>query len=567
MIIGRKPETMPGQLEPEFDSITLEIMWNRLISIADQAATTLVRTSFSTIVRECNDYACVLMDRNGDTLAENRGAIPSLVGTLSRTMKHFLRRFPPQTWRPGDVVITNDPWMGTGHRPDFTMTTPVFRDGELAAFTGIIAHASDIGGAIFSADSRSVFEEGLGIPPMKLFSEGIPNEELFELIRYNVRVPEQVTGDFMAMVAGCEISGRQLLAFMDEYGGGMLEALSRNIQARAEGVMRRAISRLPDGTYSHTVSLDGFDKPVRIACAITIRGDSLEVDFAGTSEQLEQGGINVVNNYTWAFTTYPQKCILAPLTYRNEGSYRPFTIAAPEGSILNATYPKAVSSRHLTGHCITSAVFGALAPVLPEMVIADSGSTPQYISFFAGVDGSARPFSLMLFLSGGMGASSAADGPHCSPFPSNPIPGSVEVMEAVAPLIVWQKELAQDSGGPGRFRGGCGQDVRIEVTSPQRSELSMMSERWDFPPEGLHGGLPGSRSGAVKVAPDGRSLPRKGRTILEPRDVTRLSIAGGAGFGPPAGRDVERVIEDLRNGIISEEAARTVYGLDQQGGQ
>ena len=286
---------MSRESRREFDPITLEILWSRLISIADQAATTLVRTSFSTIVRECNDYACVLMDRNGDTLAENRGAIPSFVGTMSRTVKHFLRRFPAEGWQPGDAVITNDPWMGTGHRPDFSMATPVFRNGELVAFTGIVAHASDVGGSIFSADNRSVFEEGLGIPPMKLFSEGVPNVELFELIRYNVRVPEQVTGDFMAMVAGCEVAGQQLMAFMDEYGVEMLEALSENIQARAEAVMRRAIDKLPDGIYSHTVSLDGFDEPIHLKCTIVIEGDGLEVDFAGTSEQVDQGGVNVVS--------------------------------------------------------------------------------------------------------------------------------------------------------------------------------------------------------------------------------------------------------------------------------
>ena len=546
----------------EFDPITLEILWNRLISIADQSATTLVRTSFSIIVRECNDYACVLMDRNGDTLAENSGAIPSFVGTMSRTVKHFLRRFPPDTWRPGDVVITNDPWMGTGHRPDFSMATPVFRDGELVAFTGIIAHASDVGGSIFSADNRSVFEEGLGVPPMKLFSEGVPNDGLFELVRYNVRLPEQVTGDFMAMVAGCEVAGRQLVAFMDEYGVEMLEALSENIQARAEAVMRRAIDKLPDGTYSHTVFLDGFDEPIRIACAITIDGDELEVDFEGTSEQVDQGGVNVVDAYTWAFTTYPLKCVLDPLTYRNEGSYRPFKITAPEGSILNATYPRAVSSRHLTGHCITAAVFGALAPILPETVIADSGSTPQYISFFSGLNQAAQPFSLMLFLSGGMGASIDEDGPHCSPFPSNPVPGSVEVAESVAPLVVWKKELLPDSGGPGRFRGGCGQEIVVEVTSPKRSELSMISERWDFPAEGLHEGLAGGRAGAAKTAPGDGVLPEKGRTVLDPGDVIRLSTAGGGGFGRPEERDVERVTEDLRNELISEAAANAVYGLD-----
>jgi len=557
---------MSGETTRELDPITLEIMWNRLISIADQAATTLVRTSFSTIVRESNDYACVLMDSNGDTLAENRGSIPSFVGTMSRTMKHFLRRFPADTWKPGDVVFTNDPWLGTGHRPDFSMATPVFRDGRLAAFTGIIAHASDIGGAIFSADCRSVFEEGLGIPPMKLFSAGVPNEELFELIQYNVRVPEQVTGDFMAMVAGCEVSGQQLMGFMDEYGVDALEAVSRNIQARAEEVMRHTIRDLPDGTYRHEVFLDGFDEPIRIRCAVTIEGDGLEVDFAGTSEQLDQGGVNVVYNYTWAFTTYPLKCILDPLTYRNEGSYRPFKITVPPGSILNVDYPKAVSSRHLTGHCITAAIFGALAPILPERVIADSGSTPQYITFFSGLDQSTRPFSLMLFVNGGMGASHAADGLPCTPFPSNPVPGSVEVLESVAPLLVWKKELRQDSGGPGRYRGGCGQEMDIEVTSPKPSELSMISERWEYPAQGLDSGRPGGRSWGAQIGPGERVLPQKGRTLLEPRDLIRLTIAGGGGFGPPEERDPQAVLEDLRNEIISEEAAHTVYGLPRGNG-
>ena len=560
VVMSREPKT-------EFDPVTLEILWNRLISIADQSATTLVRTSFSTVVRECNDYACVLMDRNGDTLAENRGSIPSFVGTMSRTVKHFLRRFPPETWKPGDVVITNDPWMGTGHRPDFSMATPVFLDGELVAFTGIIAHASDVGGSIFSADNRSVFEEGLGVPPMKLFSEGVPNEDLFEMIRYNVRLPEPVIGDFMAMVAGCEVAGRQLVSFMEEYGVGMLETLSQNIQSRAEEVMRRAIRKLPDGRYSHTVSLDGFDRPIEIACAITIDGDELEVDFAGTSEQVDHGGVNVVYAYTWAFTTYPLKCVLDPLTYRNEGSYRPFTIKAPEGSVLNATYPRAVSSRHLTGHCITAAVFGALAPILPDTVIADSGSTPQYISFFSGVDEAMRPYSLMLFLSGGMGASSSEDGPHCSPFPSNPIPGSAEVSESVAPLVVWKKELRPDSGGAGRYRGGCGQDIVIEVKSPRSSELSVISERWDFPAEGLHGGEAGGRAGANRTAPDNRVLPEKGRTVLDPGDVIHLVTAGGGGFGRPEERDADRVAEDLRNELISEDAAREVYGLDRRDGR
>lgn len=555
---------MTGLSSGEFDPITLEVLWNRLISIADQAATTLVRTSFSTQVRESNDYACVLMDRKGDTLAENRGSIPSFVGTMSRTVKHFLNRFPPETWKSGDVVITNDPWMGTGHRPDFSIVSPVFRGGKLVAFTGIIAHASDVGGSIFSADNRSVFEEGLGIPPMKLFSEGVPNEELFELVRYNVRVPEQVTGDFMAMVAGCESAGQQLVAFMDEYGVNMLEMLSEQIQARAEIVMRRAVRNLPDGLYEHTVSLDGFDDPINIRCAIDIKDDALRVDFSGTSEEVDQGGLNVVYAYTWAFTTYPLKCLLDPLTYRNEGSYRPFKVMAPEGSILNASYPRAVSSRHLTGHCITSAVFGALAPVLPDSVIADSGSTPQYISFFSGIDRHKEPFSMMLFLSGGMGASNNDDGAHCSPFPSNPVPGSIEVAESVAPLVIWRKELKTDSGGAGMYRGGCGVDVEIEIISPKRSELSVISERWDFPAEGLSGADSGGRARAARIRPEKELLPRKGRTVLSPGDFIELTTAGGGGFGNPEERDIDKVKEDLRNDLISEDAANNLYGLKKR---
>jgi len=548
----------------EFDPITLEVLWNRLISIADQSATTLVRTSFSTQVRECNDYACVLLDRNGDTLAENSGSIPAFVGTMSRTVKHFLNRFPPETWNPGDVVITNDPWMGSGHRPDFSIVSPVFRDGSLVAFTGIIAHASDVGGSIFSADNRSVFEEGLGIPPMKLFSAGVPNEELFELVRYNVRVPEQVTGDFMAMVAGCELAGQQLIDLMDEYGVKMLEMLSEQIQARAEVVMRKAIRGLPDGVYEHSISLDGFDEPIIISCAITISDDTLEVDFTNTSEQVDQGGLNVVYAYTWAFTTYPLKCLLDPFTYRNEGSYRPFKIKAPEGSILNATYPRAVSSRHLTGHCITAAVFGALAPILPDSVIADSGSTPQYISFFSGVTREEEPFSMMLFLSGGMGASTNADGPHCSPFPSNPVPGSVEVAESVAPLVVWKKELKTDSGGAGTYRGGCGVAMEIEVTSPNRSELSVISERWDFPAQGLNGGNEGGRACAESIGPEKRLLPQKGRTVLDTGEIIELTTAGGGGFGNPEERSIKKVMEDLKNELISEDAANHFYRLNER---
>ena len=549
---------------PEFDPITLEIFWNRLIAITDQAAATLVRTSFSTIVRESNDYACVLMDINADGLAENRGSIPSFVGCLPRTTKHFLKYFPPEEWRPGDVVVTNDPWMGTGHRPDVTMAAPVFRNGKLVAFTGSIAHWADIGGTLWSADCHSVFEEGIGIPPMKLMLEGKPNDHLLEIIYHNVRLPQQVMGDLFAQVAAAEVSGQRLVEFMDEYNLEDLTALSRAIQDRAEEAMRRAISKVPDGVYRETVNLDGFDEPLQIQCAVTVKGEEMEVDFTGTSEQVDKGGINTVFNYTWAYTTYTLKCLLEPTGSRTDGSYRPVKVFAPEGSLLNTTYPMPVNVRNLVGHCVSSALFGALGPALPDQVIADSGATPSFRTTFSGYKEDGQPFTFMLFANGGMGARPTMDGLPCTPFPTNSTAASIEVMEALAPLRVWKKQIRQDSGGAGKFRGGYGQDIVIEMTSPQPITISVISERWDFPPQGLMGGRPGVPTRVAMVNGE-QPMPRKGKAQLLPGDIVQLSYAGGGGYGPPEEREIEQVQQDLRDELISPEVANSVYGLDHNG--
>jgi N-methylhydantoinase B len=545
-------------MDAEFDPVTLEILWSRLISIADESAAALVRTSFSTIVRESNDYACALLDAEGNSLAESTVSIPAFIGTLPRTLRHFLRRFPAETLEPGDAILTNDPWMATGHLHDFTLAAPVFYHGVLVAFAGNIAHTPDIGGSMWTADARELYEEGLRVMPVKLMKAGRLNEELAELIRANVRVPEQVMGDLHAQVAAAEVCGRKLVELLEEQEMDDLSALGTAIQDRAEIAMRRAIDAVPDGEYSYSVETDGFDFPLTIQARVTVQGSELEVDFEGSSAQIDRG-LNSVYNYTYAYTTYPLKCILDPNTPKNGGSFRPITIKAPEGTILNPRYPAPVDARQLTGHYLTAAVFGALSQAIPDRVIADSGGPPTRI-VYAGTGFGGEKFSQIVFPWGGMGARRDQDGLSCTPFPSNSGCGSFEAMESISPLLFWQRLMIPDSGGPGRSRGGLGQDIVIELLSPEPARVNILSERLRHPPLGLLGGHPGHPAGLQLNESD--PIPAKGRTIFKPGDVVRLRYAGGGGYGPPKERVRERVLHDLKNDLITPEAARTIYGLE-----
>lgn len=357
-----------------FDAITLEILWSRLISIADEAAAALLRTAFSTIVRESNDFATVLMDANGDSISENTGGIASFSCILPKTVKHFLAKFPAPGWRPGDCVITNDPWLATGHLPDITAVTPIFHKDRLVGFAGSIAHSPDVGGALWSADCRELFEEGIRIPPTRILRAGERQQAVLDLFLSNVRVPDQVLGDLEAQITANEVCAARVQEFLADSGLDDLVALGRALHARADRAMRQAIAALPDGTWRSTIEADGFDEAVtRIACAVTVSGERMLLDFAGTSPQVDRG-INCVMNYTHAYAVYPVKCALDPFTPRNEGSYRAIEVAAPEGSILNPRFPAACSARQLTGHLLAGAIYKALAPVIPEKVIAECGA-------------------------------------------------------------------------------------------------------------------------------------------------------------------------------------------------
>ncbi|MGB0553304.1 MAG: hydantoinase B/oxoprolinase family protein [Alphaproteobacteria bacterium] len=551
---------MTDTAKANFDPVTLEILWSRLISIADESAAALLRTSFSTIVRESNDFATVLMDSNGDSLAENTAGIPSFVGMLPDALKNFIKRIPIENWNPGDCIITNDPWIGSGHLPDITMAAPIFHKGKLVGFSGSIAHLPDIGGAGWSSDGRELFEEGIRLMPMKFLKEGEPNQDVFDFITANVRVPSQVIGDIYAQVTAQQVCAGRLQEFLDDAQLNDLTGLSGALLERADIAMRKAIEEVPDGTYRAAVDADGYDEDeTHIECAITVNGSDLHINYDGTSKQINRG-LNSVMKYTYAYSTYPVKCALDPDTPRNEGSYRSVTVAAPEGSILNPTFPAPVNARQLTGHLLAAAIYECLAQAVPDKVIAECGGAPTMRSVYSGIDDGGNRFSQIFFASGGMGASPVADGHSCTAFPTNSGSGSIEAFESLAPLLVWKKEFRTDSGGAGQFMGGLGQEVEIEITAEDDVRLSMMSDRQKYAAKGLLGGLEGAKVEIDKS--DGTKPHPKARSVLAPGDKLTLLFGGGGGYGPPDARDPDAVQNDLRNGYITAEYAKRHYGID-----
>jgi N-methylhydantoinase B len=546
----------PGR--PGLDPVSLEIVWHRLIAVVDEAATTLVRTSFSPIMRESNDLSCVLFDSRGNALAENTIGIPSFNLTLGRTVRHVLRKRPPPQWRPGDVLMTNDPWVGAGHLPDVTVVAPIFDDGRLLGWVGSIAHQVDVGGAGWAADAAEVFEEGLRIPPLLLLREGALNTDVVEMIGANVRLPERLLGDLMAQVSAGEVASERLRELVRDARLEDLEAVSDQLADLAEQAMQRAVRAAPQGTYSASLDLDGTDdEPIHVEVAITFADDRVRVDFGGSSAQVRRG-LNCPINYTEAYTCYPLKCVLDPFTPRNEGSYRHVTVAAPEGSILNPRFPAAVNARHLVGHCLGGVVYQALAAALPERVIAESGSAPTMRAVISGARDDGSRFSTILFINGGMGAGAGHDGLAATCFPSNVICGAMETVESLAPLRIWRKELATDSGGAGEFAGGLGQVVEVELLGSRECTLSFFVERTAHPARGVLGGQPGT---PAVVEWNGRrdGFPLKGRNRMRPGDRLTLRYPGGGGYGDPARRTPEAVRADVEAGLLTRDRAREAY--------
>lgn len=538
-----------------FDPITLEVLWNRLISTVNEQAAALMHASFTTVVREAGDLSAGVFDEKGNMLAQAVTGTPGHINTMATCVRHFLKEYPMDSLNEGDTLITNDPWLASGHLHDFTIVTPVFYQKRAVGLFANTCHVMDIGGRIFGADANSVYEEGLAIPIMKLVDRGQMNRDLVRIIRANVRVPEPVLGDVHAMIAANEVGGKKLIEMMEDHGLSDLNDLSEAIIERSEQSMREAILAIPDGTYKHQIDMDGFDEPILIKLAIAVDGDHMIADYAGSSPQSSRG-INVVYNYCHAYTTYPIKCSVSPEIPNNEGSFRPVTVVAPEGSILNCKRPAAVGARHILGHFLSAAVFGALSHVLPDRVIAE-GSQGLWNTQFDGMDENGNPFCYVFFSAGGTGARPMKDGLSATAFPSGIHGVPVEVVENVSPIFIESRELITDSGGPGKFRGGLGQRMVLKIRGGYPAQHSPMYDRIHFSAKGFEGGLSGAK-GEVTLD-DGTKPHSKTKYFLKPEQMVTLALPGGGGFFPPEQRDPEAVHQDVIDGLVSLDQAREVY--------
>ncbi len=541
-----------------FDAIRLEVMWNRLISVVNEQAAALMRTSFTSIVREAGDLSAGVFDARGNMIAQAVTGTPGHINAMATCIHHFLAVYPAETLRQGDVLITNDPQKTSGHLHDFTVITPVFLDADLVGFFGNTCHVLDIGGIGLSTDARSIYEEGLFVPITKLFDEGQPNEELIRILRANVRTPDPVVGDIYAQASGNDVGAIRLIEFMREFDLDTLEPLAEAIIERSESAMRKAIATLPDGTYSNEVFSDGYEEPVRLKVTITKSGDQLHVDWSGSSGESKRG-INVVLNYTHAYSTYALKCALAPDVPNNEGSFRPVTVSAPERSILNALPPAAVGARHIIGHFLPGAIFGALAQAMPETLMAEGAANIWNLQFL-GHDLNDEPFAYVWFSCGGTGARAQKDGLHATAFPSGIAGVPAEVIEQLSPVIVHAREIREGSGGAGKYRGGCGQRLHLGVRTNRPYTFSGLFDRLDHPAQGFNGGLDGAR-GEIRLS-TGEKITGKGMLELAADTEITLELPGGGGYFDPEGRDPAAIEADLRNGIVSPQQAAESYGFE-----
>lgn len=546
-----------------FDPITLEILWRRLISIVDEADSAVARTAFSSLLRDAHDYTCMFTDRRGRELAQGTFATPGQSGAMALGIKALVEKLPPESHRPGDVYITNDPWALAGHLNDVCVISPIFHRDRLTAFTACVFHHSDIGGRV-SSDNRDVFEEGLFIPLVKLYQAGEANEAVFEMIRWNVRTPEAVIGDIRSQIAANHVCARQVCAMLDEYGLEGLDELADEIIDRTDRSMRAAIAELPDGVYRSEgiiEQMEGRDDVV-IKCAVKVEGEEITVDLDGSSPHVGWGG-NVVYNFTYAYVFQALKSMFDPDMPNNDGCTSPIRVQAPEGTVVNCTFPVAVAARMQIGHFLTEIVYRALAGARPDRVIAASGGTPATMNVFYGKRSDGRPFHAVIIRGGGMGASDRGDGAQDYIFPANGANTPVEIFESDTPLVVERRELLPGSGGPGTFRGGLGRRVVFRVPDDQYApsspvSLGIQSGRFRYPPEGLFGGLPGARARFLVNGEPGNPY---GLTQLDPGDEVVMDAAGGGGFGDPLRRDPELVSRDVSEGYVTSEQAREVYGV------
>jgi len=539
----------------------LQVMWNRLLALVEEQGQTLIRAAFSPIVRECGDISAGIFDAQGRMLAQAVTGTPGHINTMAEAVQHLRARFPSQQMQPGDIYMTNDPWLASGHLNDFLLMMPAFKDGKVVGFTSCTSHLVDLGGLGMGPEGSDIYDEGLLIPPCKLVEGGEPNPLLMDIIRANSREPIANEGDIYALIACCEAGVTRLLGMMDEYKIDDLEELSGYIIETSRRGTLEAIAGVPNGVYRNVIHTDGYDKPLELHATLTITDDRMVVDFDGTSG-CSNKGINVPLNYATAYTVFALRCIVGSDIPNNAGSLEPFEVTGPAGCILNAQRPVPVAMRHTLGQMTPDLVFGCLHQALPERVPAEGASCmfdlPMRHAPEVARDGG-REFAIEPVHNGGTGARPHADGLSATAYPSGVWGSQIEITESVAPVTVWRRELRPDSGGPGQYRGGLGQRIELSAANDAAFMVFLSVERLQFPAQGRAGGQAGA-PGRIRFEGADSDIPGKGELRVEPGQRLIFETPGGGGFGDPALRTAEAIERDLAQGVITAEGAGAYGG-------
>ena len=549
-------------------NVHMQVMWNRLIAVVEEQALTLVRTAFSTSVREAGDVSAGVFDEQGHMIAQAVTGTPGHVNAMATAVNNFIEDIGADNIFEGDSYLTNDPWKGTGHLHDFTFVNPSFRNGRLVGYFACTAHVVDVGGRGFGPDATEVYEEGILIPIMKFAERGVVDQSLVNIIRNNVREAEQVIGDLFSLSSCNDTGHRRLMDMMDEFDLDDLVELRDFIFSNSHQATLEHLRDLPPGSYRNELTVDGYDAPVTMKLRLDVTGEGVHADFDGTSG-LSGKGINVPLIYTTAYACYALKCTLAPQIPNNHASLAPFTVSAPENCILNAVHPAPVATRHMLGQFLPDVVLGALHEMLPDTVPAEGSSALWIIQLGASpiageapADGErSRHAQILMFNSGGTGARPALDGLSATAFPSGVHTMSSEVTEHVGPITIWRKELREGSGGAGAQRGGLGQVIEISANPGHRIYINAMFDRCENPARGRDGGqngLPGSVG-----LDDGSDLQSKGQQWIPDGRRLVLNLPGGGGYGDPGKRDRGLVAIDLEREYISVEQARDEYSWEK----
>jgi N-methylhydantoinase B len=546
-------------------NVAYQVMWNRLISVVEEQAQALVRTAFSTSVREAGDLSAGVYDVHGQMLAQAVTGTPGHVNAMADAVAHFIRRIGRDSIFEGDVYITNDPWEGTGHLHDITMVSPSFHSGSLIGFFACTAHIVDIGGRGFGADAASVYEEGLYIPIMKFASKGEVDETLIRIVRGNVREPDQLVGDMYALATCNEIGHRRLIDMMDEFDLVDLDGIGSFILDNSRRATLERIAALPRKAATGEMTIDGFEKPITLKVKVTVYEDRIVSDFAGSSA-VDKKGINCPLVYAKAYACYALKVAIAPEIPNNAASLAPFEIEAPVDTIVNAVHPAPVALRHIVGHFVPDTVFNAFDKIVPGLVPAEgAGCLCNFqVSLRPRTDApaptNARRSEVLTFNSGGSGARPEHDGLNATAFPSGVMTMPVEATEHAGPVIIWRKELRPDSGGSGKQRGGLGQYMEVGAREGHEFDIQAMFDRVNHPARGRRGGMAGAPTTIAQD--DGTAMNGKGKQFVPHGRKVMMAFPGGAGYGNPKDRPLDQVKRDLARGYISPDTALNDYGLD-----